>query len=152
MSERGATGGLRLVTSPGARTLPPLWDGRRVEWDELTEQTPTTLELFHMTKAQRAQDVCTTCGTPGRESLHTVGVVHPLPGDTMESSAPRKSKRTGRTIHVPITVSARPLRRLHLTRCQTCGLDVVWDSQTDEWWDLDDSDYGPEGSTDPRLF
>lgn len=32
-------------------------------------------------------------------------------------------------------------------RCPDCLHDVVVDPHTDEWWDLDDSDYGPEGST-----
>jgi len=142
---------LHLVPTVADRPLPALWDGRRVVWDELTDQLPTTLDL-HLTKAQRAEAACTGCGTPDSDALMSVGTVHPLPGDLMESSVPRKSKRTGRTLHVPTMVAAHPLRRLHLTRCKTCGLDVVWDTQTDEWWDLDASDYGPEGSTDPRLF
>jgi len=36
--------------------------------------------------------------------------------------------------------------RLYVTRC-ACGHDVVYDRETDESWDLDLSDYGPDGST-----
>lgn len=37
-------------------------------------------------------------------------------------------------------------------RCPDCRNDTVWDRETDEWWTLDESDYGDEGSADPRLF
>jgi hypothetical protein len=39
------------------------------------------------------------------------------------------------------------LRRLDAIRCQDCRHDQVWDTDTDEWWDLDHTDYGTEGST-----
>ena len=26
-------------------------------------------------------------------------------------------------------------------RCSDCGHDAVWDTVTDQWWDLDDRDY-----------
>ena len=29
------------------------------------------------------------------------------------------------------------------------GFDFEWDEETDEWWDLDHTDYGPEGSVAP---
>ena len=35
------------------------------------------------------------------------------------------------------------------TRCPSCRLDTVWDARNDETWTLDDTDYGPEGSTAP---
>lgn len=39
------------------------------------------------------------------------------------------------------------LWRLHAFRCTDCKHDVVWDRDTDEWWTLDHTDYGDEGST-----
>ena len=45
-----------------------------------------------------------------------------------------------------------PVAALQLYRCRGCGHDHVFDLFTNEWWDLDATDYGPEGSTDPRLF
>lgn len=41
------------------------------------------------------------------------------------------------------------LRDLHACRCPDCGQVDVWDMDSDEWWTLDESDYGPEGSTPP---
>lgn len=35
------------------------------------------------------------------------------------------------------------------TRCTACRLDTVWDARNDQWWTLDDTDYGPEGSNPP---
>jgi len=42
------------------------------------------------------------------------------------------------------------LWRLLAYRCE-CGHDVVFNHETGEAWDLDPSDYGPEGSVDPNL-
>lgn len=37
-------------------------------------------------------------------------------------------------------------RMLLAIRCLDCRTDTVRDYRNDEWWTLDDSDYGPEGS------
>lgn len=39
--------------------------------------------------------------------------------------------------------------RLYLTRCVGCSRDQVWDAWADQWWDLDEDDYGPDGSMPP---
>jgi hypothetical protein len=47
--------------------------------------------------------------------------------------------------------SRRPalaLWRLFAFRCQDCRHDQVLDLNTRELWDLDHTDYGPEGSTE----
>jgi len=41
--------------------------------------------------------------------------------------------------------------RLDAFRCPDCHHDVVSDMQTGEVWDLDLSDYGDAGSTDPAM-
>lgn len=38
---------------------------------------------------------------------------------------------------------------LRAMRCPDCGSVTVWDLTSDEWWTLDESDYGPEGSMRP---
>lgn len=38
-------------------------------------------------------------------------------------------------------------RDLVAFRCVDCGHDVVHDRRTGEDWDLDETDYGPDGST-----
>lgn len=104
--------------------LPASWDGRDVEWRAWTS-TWTTAEL-HVRR-----DPCERCGSLA-VPLMNQGVVHP-----------------------PATPGAVNLRRslLQLTafRCPDCHLDTVWDRDTDDWWVLDESDYGPQGSHDPRL-
>lgn len=45
--------------------------------------------------------------------------------------------------------AGHPTRRLFATRCD-CGHDQVYDLDTDELWDLEDSDYGDAGSVDPN--
>jgi hypothetical protein len=142
---------MELVEPLEERPLPVKWDGRDVTWDEFTLELMTSME-FHMTAAQRRKAVCAKCGTPDRERVHSTGTVHPLPGETMEGTVRRRSKRTGKMLHVPTMVPAWPLRTLVAWRC-VCGLDTVWDMDKEEWWELDESDYGPDGSSEElRLF
>lgn len=44
--------------------------------------------------------------------------------------------------------------RFYATRCGWCGYTDVYEYATDELWELDATDYGPEGSriTTPALF
>lgn len=42
-----------------------------------------------------------------------------------------------------------PVYDIHAFRCPGCGEVTVWDVASDEWWTLDESDYGPGGSTAP---
>lgn len=86
------------------------------------------------------------------------GILYPLLGETeMEAVYKRtKPKANGRPGAIyragDAEVPVKPGLLLFAFRCQSCQLDTVWDKRTDEWWVLDDSDYGVEGSTDPRLF
>lgn len=68
----------------------------------------------------------------------------PTCGDTSPSAHAQ-----GR-VHHP-TYPYAPPRMLCLSayRCPGCGLDTVLDHATGEWWTLDDTDYGPEGSNPP---
>lgn len=43
-----------------------------------------------------------------------------------------------------------PIRDLNAFRCPHCGHDSVWDMTSDEHWDLDPDDYGPDGSTEHK--
>lgn len=138
---------MELVPDNQGRPLPVKWDDHKVTWDEFKIEPATTLE-FHVTKAERLRWCCTKCGTPDREATHAVGTVHPLEGEMTEGTVRRRSKRTGNWLNVPTMVPAWPLRVLHASRCGGCGLDTVWDMRTDEWWELDESDYGPDGSQD----
>jgi hypothetical protein len=118
--------------STGAFTpmqLPARWDGRDVEWRAwIPSEGPGN--WFVMCPPQ-PRPACERCGST-RPPLLTHGIVHPPA--------------------TPGTVNLRPrLLQLAAFRCPECHLDTVWDRDTDEWWTLDESDYGDQGSTDPRL-
>lgn len=67
----------------------------------------------------------------------------PAPCDRCGSRAPR--------IHWVGHVDGERYPRLILDSCPRCGLDQVVDVDRGETWILGPEDYGPEGSTDPRL-
>lgn len=122
--------------------LPPKWDGRRVEWEPWR-----ALDVLICPPPKPAP--CPACGslTP---SIHATGTVYPLTGDSREIPHVKRTRRSGRqyiagTVAVPVT----PGRVLHAYRCPDCHFDVVWDTRTDEWWDLDPTDYEDTGSTHP---
>lgn len=88
---------------------------------------------------------CDVCGRVGRK-LRSTGLRGPVPGATVEGERLR-IHRNGRPVHA--TEPAPALRTLHASRCVGCGHDQVLDTETNELWDLDDSDYGPDGSVAP---
>lgn len=118
---------LQLVHSR-THDLPPLWDGRRVDWSEWKEVDPGSL-AFHSPADAFA---CTGCGWIPDAQLRAVGRVHPKPGATF-------------TVH-ETEVPAWPVAVLAARRCTGCGLDQVTDLDTGEVWDLDPSDYTDAGS------
>ena len=80
------------------------------------------------------------------------GTVSPLAGDTYESERPVvKRTRSGREYQAGVQIVTanwrRPVTSLVAFRCPGCGLDEVFDMDTEECWTLDGSDYGDEGST-----
>jgi predicted RNA-binding Zn-ribbon protein involved in translation (DUF1610 family) len=66
-----------------------------------------------------APDICPHCGTEEHARCNTGKVVN----------------------HNGLIVT-----NLALFRCMTCGFTEVWDMGTDQWWELDESDYSDEGS------
>lgn len=104
--------------------LPPLWDGRPVQWSDWTDQggmeARTTL-VFHVPADHWA---CTGCGWIRDTELRAVGTL--MPGNGVTDLYP----------HV----------RLVVRRCPGCHLDEVTDLDTGQVWDLDDTDYGHAGS------
>lgn len=107
--------------------LPPRWDGHAVEWAGWEDRGPTTL-VFHLPVESHA---CPSCGSLAaqRGERANVGRVLPREGTT--------ALHTGH-------------RRLFATRCADCGHDQVYDLERDALYDLDDTDYGPEGSVEPE--
>lgn len=80
------------------------------------------------------------------------GTVYPLAGDTYESERPVvKRTRSGREYQAGVQIVTanwrNPVTSIVAFRCPGCGLDEVFDMDTEECWTLDGSDYGDEGST-----
>ena len=93
------------------------------------------------------RDVCVSCGSLARPVMNR-GTFYPKPGDTKEVLAEVTVKRTGLRYLKHRSVPVVPHRRFLAFRCVDCRSDYVYDRATETWWDLDDDDYGPEGSSE----
>ena len=126
---------------PAAKTphdLPPRWDGRAVIWSPWVLADDGSL-AFHSALADLA---CQQCGSLARQHWRSVGLVSHLATTTHEQ------------LHVAVATSTAGRcgeRRLSVRRCLDCGHDQVLDLTSDELWDLDATDYGPDGSAFDRA-
>lgn len=125
--------------------LPPKWDGLAVLWDGW-EYAPSG--VFMCPPPQR--EVCEGCGRPSMErgfpcysrTKGLVAVSTVLTHDNLRyESENRERLGWARGKRAP-----RAFYRLFAFRCHHCQVDTVWDTDTDEWWTLDHTDYGDEGS------
>lgn len=139
-----------LTVVPGrAHDLPPLWDGRRVGWREWAKGPvfvcgPRSLE--------RTEPPCPACSST-KQRWRAAGVLAARPGATVSGWQDVPSKRQpGRTWRRQTTEPERSRMRLMAFRCPDCAHDTVLDIETDEVWELDETDYGDDGSADPRLW
>lgn len=103
-----------------AHDLPPLWDGRAVQWSDWTDERLPSL-VFHVPADHWA---CTGCGWIRDTELRAVGTLMPPDG----------------------VAAMYPCVRLIVRRCPGCRLDEVTDIVTGEVWDLDATDYASTGS------
>lgn len=123
--------------------LPPLWDGVPVTWRPF-EPTDATFICPAPKKAERCP-----CGS----SAHPLIAAGLRPRDGVEVvRSTRRLKKSGRVVEWQEEVPAWPVYDLTAFRCPDCGEDVVWDQRTNEWWTLDESDYGPTGSDRPEWW
>lgn len=136
----------QLELIPSTPDLPTIWDGRTVAWQGWTQTGPVFICRPH-----RRPEPCTSCKTTDQPAVN-IGVVAPLPGETFTVPKTVTARRSGRVYDVDQQVPAWPVIELIAFRCPGCQLDTVWDQRTQAWWVLDETDYGPTGSTDPRLF
>lgn len=110
---------------PDRLDLPPAWDGEPIEWGEWSDNRTTI--PYH----SKPEDlVCHKCGAFD-EPLINFGR--------------RRVDKHGVTL-------LHQYRDLVIFRCRDCRHDRVWDQRTDQWWDLDPSDYEDEGSVDPDTI
>lgn len=127
------------------RPLPVSWDGRALQWGSW-EQTSL---VFLCDRSKRKNGLthpeCSACGSI-RPALRAVALRSPLPTDTIDGDYLR-THRNGRPVYAQEPAPA--YRDLIAHRCLDCGHDSVVDMRTGEAWDLDETDYGPEGSNAP---
>src|SRR5690606_17281672 len=109
---------------------PPLWDGCRVQWHDAVSLRSVT----HI-----GGTPCAGCGSTTAPADTLAGRVDPKPG-AMTTASREKRTRSGHRYTVREEVPAWPMARLSLTRCLACGHETVYDMETDQLWDLDDSD------------
>lgn len=139
---------LSLLTLAHSRRndLPPFWDGVPVTWTDWSDDTRSTL-ILHLPAEALA---CDQCGSVD-ESRHAFGTRPPPEGATVTTTRTKKTK-SGREYVVHENVPARPVRDLRASRCRHCGHDTIHDERTDQTWDLDETDYGPEGSAEDGVL
>ena len=125
--------------------LPPRWDGRAVLWEGWS--TGLRAQVFICPPPPKSPPCCEGCGSLA-EPVVNRGLVALWPSSTHDDLRYEEEnrRRLGSFAHKR---RARALWRLRAFRCPDCRLDTVWDTDTDEWWTLDDSDYGDDGSVAP---
>lgn len=124
-----------LRALPRLHDMPPLWDGRGVEWASWS--TDAGSWSFHAPLDDRC---CHECGLVD-ELMWTSGAVAPEPGATFLVPGSRRAK-SSRELEVP----AWPVYSLSATRCSGCGHTTVLDTSNNQLWELDDTDYTDAGS------
>lgn len=133
-----------LPRAPHAHDLPPHWDGHRVEWGGWEVEPWSTLP-FHMRR-----ECCQACGhVPGvGQQVLNHGRVRSEPGEFVPFRRPRDYHQAA--VNQRAERDGAGLGRLVAFRCPNCSHDVVVEFSRStpvlEVWDLDDSDYGDEGS------
>ena len=131
---------MRLASS--LDDLPRKWDGEPVEWQGWSAGR-TTL-AFHLPADALA---CRKCGAVD-EQLTNFGK-RPPATPTYPSTRTRTT-RSGHQYESPVEVPSWPIVDLVANRCRHCRHDTVTDRRTDQVWDLELEDYGPDGSNPPQ--
>lgn len=130
-----------LLTMLREHDLPPKWDGRVVLWEGWRD--PDRGVLF-ICPPSRQRHVCEGCGSTQEwvSNRGRVAVWASLTHDDLRADDENR-RLLGGAAHKR---KPRSLWRLYAYRCPDCRLDTVWDTDTDEWFTLDHTDYGAEGS------
>lgn len=139
-----------LLTMLREHDLPPRWDGRAVAWDGWEYVPPSSMTMWH----SRGRDVCEGCGMPDTErGLPCWSTNKGYRADSARLTHDDYAAEEAARARLPFTLGGKMPRHwwieLHAFRCHHCQLDTVWDTVTGEWWTLDHTDYGAEGSSPP---
>lgn len=140
-----------LLTELREHDLPPKWDGLAVLWRGW--EYDTSHQVFICPPPPPS--MCEGCGE--REKYRgfstrsvnkgLVAVSSILTHDDLRYEEENRERLgfAGRVV-ASRTRKPRALWRLYVWRCGTCKLDTVWDTDADEWFTLDHTDYGDDGS------
>lgn len=122
MPDDGVQGNLlcELAARGGPSPLPPVWDGRTVQWSSWEMPPP-----MFICPPPKAPPCCPACGSQ-RERAMCHGVVAPLPGELFDSLKTVRL-RSGRCYDKPVKVAAWPVLRLLAHRCPDCHHDEIFD-------------------------
>lgn len=128
-----------LLTLAREHDLPPKWNGRAVLWEGWRAQPPVFL-------CPPPKLICCEGCASLADPLANRGLVAVWQSFTHDDLRAEEAnrERLGSLAHKR---KPRALWRLRAYRCPDCKLDTVWDTFTDEWWTLDHTDYGPDGSS-----
>lgn len=138
-----------LLTMLRKHDLPPRWDGRAVVWQGW-EYAPSGVFIC----PPPTRDVCEGCGMPRTErGFPCWSTNRGMRADSARLTPDDYATEEAARARLPFRVKGKMPRHwwLELTafRCHHCQLDTVWQYEGDEWWTLDHTDYGDEGSVAP---
>ena len=133
-----------LLTLRREHDLPPRWDGRPVTWSGW--DTGPTGFICPPPK----NECCHACGShaPTVFNHGYVAISHLITDEEITAA------QAARDLLPPgLRHKIDSLVRLELTayRCPDCNTDLVEDQVTGLWWELDHTDYGPDGSNPPAT-
>ena len=121
-----------MSLSLASHPLPTAWDGRSVKWD----------------RWESAAEKLFICPPPETEHCECGSTSRPFTSRGLRDPDPKLVQRLERVPRIERRIRlAYPTYSLYAFRCRDCGVVEVWDIESDEWWTLDESDYGPTGST-----
>ena len=136
-----------LLTLAREHDLPPKWDGRAVWWAGWELQ----IEAFICGPRKTAhRHVCEACGsqaTPSVNRGHVARSAITTYDRWVERCEAWRRLPSGERHRLPKHPAG--VIELYVERCPDCRTDVVWDQPNDEWWVLDHTDYGDDGSVAP---
>lgn len=122
---------VRVLPSLRPNELPVAWDGVPLTWGDL-------MPLYAMTHVEPY-----ACNGHNGTSTAVDVYIGKVPGEPVEPYWIR-DKTTGHARKRPGWETRHA--RLVLYRCLDCGHDQVFDTDSDTYWDLDETDYADEGS------
>lgn len=123
--------------------LPPFWDGEKVRWEPWSDGG----RIIICPPPRIEETACDQCGVIDQSKKLICSGMRLDQG--VKNYREKRRLPAGKTYWHTTMLPPAWIRDLVAFRCHHCGHDRVWDQRTDEWWDLDESDYSDDGSHNP---